>query len=522
METVNAVATALTIAAFILTPIYNLFLHPLRTFPGPLICRASSWPRHFHLVRGSLPLFTAALHKVYGPVVRVAPGELSFISPQAWRDIYLPLPDRQGARELKKDGRFYSIFGHCAGNIMTADFHHHELLRRQLSPGFSDRTLRLQEPIIQRYVDILVGKLRELSDKNPINLTDWFTYLTFDIISRMSLGSDLGCLDRSQFHPWVHAIKRNLREFVLLQLLAYFDLGWLNRRMTSSRVLNGRCRHEDLTRRMLQSRLEDDEEHFDIISVLQNLKEPFVRHGRLTRSAHDTYREVKSFEQLHSNMSLLILAGSETSATLMTGFFSLLAENAEARERVTREVRAAFSCEDEITLAAVKSLSYLLACIHETLRLLPPTPNAMPRLVGLGGHTIAGHHVPQHVRPSLLMRRRAVLMIRQTVVYVAPWAAGRSEENFTLPLEFHPERFLQDPTFAGDSLGAAQPFGIGHRSCLGRSLAYAETQLALAKMLYNFEVDVSPGSLGWTERQKAFVLWDKTEMTATVRPIGSN
>ncbi|RDA88433.1 hypothetical protein CP532_5639 [Ophiocordyceps camponoti-leonardi (nom. inval.)] len=492
--------SALTISVCIFTPIYNLFFHPLRTFPGPLICRASSLPRHFFLVRGSLPVFTASLHEAYGPVVRVAPGELSFISSQAWRDIYLPLGDRKGARELKKDGRFYSIFGHAAGNIMTADFQNHELLRRQVSPAFSDRSLRLQEPIIQKYVDILICRLRELSDDGDklINLTDWFTYLTFDIISRMSLGSDFGCLHRSQFHPWVQAIKRNLREFVVLQLLAYFDLGWLSRRITSSPILNGRARHEDLTRRMLQSRLEDDEEHFDIISVFQKLKEPPVRY-----SSSFLMTVKKSFESLHGNMSLFILAGSETSATLMTGFFTFLAENPLARERVTHEVRAAFSNEDEITLVAVKPLSYLLACINETLRLLPPTPNAMPRLVGLGGHSIAGYYIPQH-----------------TVVYVAPWAANRSRENFTLPLEFHPERFLEDPKFAKDSLSVVQPFSLGHRSCVGRNLAYAETQLTLAKILYNFDVEVSASSLGWAERQRAFVLWDKTEMNVSLGFIG--
>lgn len=30
-----------------------------------------------------------ALHDIYGPVVRVAPNELSFITAEAWKDIYL-------------------------------------------------------------------------------------------------------------------------------------------------------------------------------------------------------------------------------------------------------------------------------------------------------------------------------------------------------------------------------------------------------------------------------------------------
>ena len=44
----------------------------------------------------------------------------------------------------------------------------------------------------------------------------------------------------------------------------------------------------------------------------------------------------------------------------------------------------------------------------------------------------------------------------------------RSEKNFTLPHEFHPERFLDDPRFASDNKEAFQAFHIGPRACLGK------------------------------------------------------
>ncbi|PVH96206.1 hypothetical protein DM02DRAFT_505222, partial [Periconia macrospinosa] len=68
--------------------LYNLFLHPLRRYPGPLLSRASVLPMQSQTLRGRLPFWIHHLHKTYGPVVRYAPNELSFISSDVVKDIY--------------------------------------------------------------------------------------------------------------------------------------------------------------------------------------------------------------------------------------------------------------------------------------------------------------------------------------------------------------------------------------------------------------------------------------------------
>jgi len=39
----------------------------------------------YNNIAGKLPFETAKLHDRYGPVVRVGPNDLSFISPEAWQ-----------------------------------------------------------------------------------------------------------------------------------------------------------------------------------------------------------------------------------------------------------------------------------------------------------------------------------------------------------------------------------------------------------------------------------------------------
>jgi len=92
--------------------IYNLYFHPLRRFPGPVLHRATRIAFVRKLVRGVLPKDVLALHNRYGPVVRVAPNELSFLHPDAWRDIYgHRTGSLLGAEEMGKYDIFYRTKG---------------------------------------------------------------------------------------------------------------------------------------------------------------------------------------------------------------------------------------------------------------------------------------------------------------------------------------------------------------------------------------------------------------------------
>lgn len=95
--------------------------------------------------------------------------------------------------------------------------------------------------------------------------------------------------------------------------------------------------------------------------------------------------------------SLLIIAGSETTATLLSGVTYLLTTNPEAQRKLTEEVRSTFQTEEEIDFTSVSSLQYMLACLDEALRIYPPAPLGLPRQTPKGGATIAGHFVPEDV-----------------------------------------------------------------------------------------------------------------------------
>jgi hypothetical protein len=68
--------------------VYNLFFHPLRKFPGPWLAAASPYYWMWKIILGQKHTSALEWHDLYGEVVRVKPGELSFISETASKDIY--------------------------------------------------------------------------------------------------------------------------------------------------------------------------------------------------------------------------------------------------------------------------------------------------------------------------------------------------------------------------------------------------------------------------------------------------
>lgn len=146
---------------------------------------------------------------------------------------------------------------------------------------------------------------------------------------------------------------------------------------------------------------------------------------------------------------ILTIAGSETTATLLSGCVFLLLAHPDKFERVKSEIRSAFQDESELTITSVNRLPYMLAVLNEALRLYPPITSTLIRDVPIEGEYVAGNFVPGGV-----------------MVEVQPWSINHSGENWDRPWEFRPERFLDKGT--ANVLEALQDFSYGPRNCLGR------------------------------------------------------
>jgi cytochrome P450 len=92
----------------------------------------------------------------------------------------------------------------------------------------------------------------------------------------------------------------------------------------------------------------------------------------------------------------VIIAGSETSATVLSALTHWLCKTPDVYEKLKKEVRSRFKSSYEITSQSA-TFPYLTAVINEILRVFPPLPNGPPRIAPEGGEIVAGVYVPEGV-----------------------------------------------------------------------------------------------------------------------------
>ncbi|KAL4736476.1 cytochrome P450 [Aspergillus similis] len=465
---------------------YILF-SPLRPIPGPKSWTLFPLLRHISAILGRFDAEMRRFHAQYGPVVRFGPSEVSFITADAWKAIY-----GHGHTQLPK-------IMHSAVDPQSIVFSNdtdHARYRRALSHAFSAKGLQEQEPLIQSYVDKLIVRLKGVAESGrPDDMVKWFNLTTFDIIGDLAFGEPFGGLDSAEYHDWVSTIFQSVKAnpFIFLKD-TYPMLGWfLLRAIVPKSISQARRRQDEHSRVTVQKRLSS------ITHTRPDFVDSMLR-GRSRSCSENDWEKTQAAltdSEIVANSNLLIIAGSETTATLLSGTTYWILRSPRVLSRAVCEVRSVMKGEADITVQKVSTeLPYLLACFDEAFRLYPPVPTGLQRRT-LAPTRISGYEIPQGTKVS----------IHQSAAY-------RSHSNFHLPNDFIPERWLPDAKnnpsspFYHDNRAVVQPFSVGPRNCIGRNLAFAEMRVILARVLWNFDLELCQESENWSD-QKSYVLWEK-------------
>ncbi|KAG8156760.1 hypothetical protein KVR01_013365 [Diaporthe batatas] len=428
-----------------------------------------------------------SLHRKYGPVVRVAPNELSYNHPDAWKDIMGRRPTPAG--ENGRDPAFFSK--DILNSIIAADKQNHSRIRHNLSRSFSAQALREQQGIIQHYVDLLIRRLREECDngRQAINLVRWFNYTTFDVVGDLAFGEPFHCLDAADYVPFVELVFQSIKSAAFLFCARRYPL-------VESLLM---CLIPKDVRRKLQDHYDWTHERVKSVLGAEKTRPGFME--ALAGKGSEAGQEKLTMDEVMATSNTLIVAGSETTATVLSAAVYLLTSHPRVLEKLEDEIRSSFSSEEDISMLSVQKLQYTLAVLDESMRMYPAVPTGPPRLIAKGGDTILKQYVPEN-----------------TVVSVWQWPLYHNPDYFTLPNSFIPERWTGDERFSRDARSAFMPFSHGPRDCLGRNLAYAEMRLILARLIWNFDVRLAEETWGWDERSKVFLLWEKGPVKVYLKP----
>jgi cytochrome P450 len=463
----------------ILYAFYNAYLHPLRRYPGPLLWRSFRIPYVVSTQRGELHRRLLQFHTQYGPIVRIAPNELSYADSAAWKDIYL---NRPGQEVFERNRTWFKKMTPDEPNsIVGFDEEDHTRFRRVFANSFSDKSLRDQAPVVESYVDLFINQLKGTTagpkwKEKTIDLQNWFNYFTFDLSCDLSFGESFDCLKNGKAHAWVEITQDFGKGLALIASInQYPPIDKLLRYIIPKKILQRTRDHRELSSAKTRQRLALDTNRPDYITPAKK---------------YSDQKGVLAPKEWETNMLVIAFAASETTASALTAIVRELAQHKGALHRLQQEIRHTFKDEKDITIASTGNLTYLNAVIQEGLRLDPPVVIGVPRVAPVKGAMVCNRWVPGG-----------------TYVTYNQFAANRQTYNFRYPNSFIPERFL-DPGLKGDNMASFQPFQMGRHVCIGVKLAYAEMRVILARLLWSFDIKLAEEGDRWDwGEQQTYIFW---------------
>ncbi|KAF2458928.1 cytochrome P450 [Lineolata rhizophorae] len=491
--TATIVAVVAAFAVYIVgVVVYRLFFHPLARYPGPLLAKITGWHAAYHAWRGDRHLEFWRCHEKYGSIYRWAPNSISVNTNTALKDIY-------GHRANVRKADFYTAFPPTKDTFNThssIDRAAHARKRRVLSHAFSDSAIKTMEGHILDHVralctqllgatqktrspQLLEEKQAESSSKRgwsaPQNMASWTNYLAFDVMGDLCFGKPFRMLtsptNRFATDLVASASHRHLICGTYLPIHKYHLDKLLFRRIAA-----GRARYMAYSKAQAGERakigIDGAPDRRDFFYYLLQARDPETGAGFAPA-------------ELWGESNLLIIAGSDTTSTAMSATLFYLAHHPECFAQLARDVRAAFASLEDIRLGpALTTQAYLRACIDEAMRLSPSVGGLLPRTVLPGGLAVDGHFFP----PG-------------TDLGVPHYAVHHNEAYFAEPFVFEPSRWLPDEAAGGaDAVARAQsafcPFSIGPRGCIGKTMAYAEMSLTIARLVWAFDLRLARGEAG--------------------------
>uniref|UniRef100_N1R4A8 Cytochrome P450 71D10 n=1 Tax=Aegilops tauschii TaxID=37682 RepID=N1R4A8_AEGTA len=212
---------------------------------------------------------------------------------------------------------------------------------------------------------------------------------------------------------------------------------------------------------------EGEAEGEDLVDVLLGLQEEVGSQHPLTT------------ENIKFVMIDMFAAGSETATTALQWVMAELMRNPRVRHKAQEEVRRAMAGHCRVTEDGLGNLHYLHMVVKESLRLHVPGPLLTLRQCR-SPCQVLGYDVPAGA-----------------TVFVNSWAIARDPAHWDAPEEFLPERFDQEQGGAGRDFKGTDfefiPFGAGRRMCPGMTFGLAHIELALAALLFHFDLELPAG-----------------------------
>ncbi|KNG89322.1 cytochrome P450 52A12 [Aspergillus nomiae NRRL 13137] len=306
--------------------------------------------------------------------------------------------------------------------------------------------------LLHDHVTRLIGLIPK--DGSDFDIQPLFYLLTLDSATHFLFGESVGSMDSQGSDCLVNSSVKDSEGFA-----EAFN--------TSQKWLSARARAVDLywminpkEFREANRRVHEVVDHY-VRLALENRRHPEQKGNKRFIFAEALAEETDSPKVLRDNMLNILLAGRDTTASLLSSAFFFLSRHPHVWNKLRRVVIETFgdsqNPRDQITHSKLKDIPYLRHVLNEVLRLLPPVP--LNSRVAVKNTTLPVGGGPDRQSPVFVAKGEVVIysvfsMHRRTDYY------GEDAETF------RPERWEEDGRHGWEYL----PFNGGPRICLGRKL----------------------------------------------------
>jgi len=338
---------------------------------------------------------------------------------------------------------------YLGNGLLTANGEFWLKQRRLIQPAFHKQKM---EQLVDLMQQTIAAELDKVPENKEIDVFSIMNHLAFKVVatSLFNLSISEPLLMRLQ------EIIGEVQEFLVKEVRLPHKGWWFKLSGQVKKNLKLSEESRSIIRLIIEERKRDTSEHGDLLDML------------LATRYEDT-GEPMSTDQLIDEITILFVAGHETTANALSFTTWLVAKHPEVQEQLFEEVQKVHEHTQE-PITQITSLHYTKAVIDESMRLYPPA--WITDRENLEDDTIGDHHIR-----------------KDTLVGISFYELHRHPDYWEEPEEFRPERFLGDEK--KKTAGVYYPFGAGPRMCIGLGFAVYEMVLAMSYTLNKYELSTT-------------------------------
>lgn len=310
--------------------------------------------------------------------------------------------------------------------------------------------------------------------EEPVDMEACFSQLTLDVIGKAVFNYDFNALNTDS--PLIQAVYTALKETEqratdVLPLWKITALAPLipRQRKALQAVSLIRQTTEELIAKCKQ--MVDAEEQARFEEGYINEGDPSILRFLIAS------RDEVSANQLRDDLLSMLVAGHETTGSVLTWTLYLLANNPTQMRKAQQEVDEVLGDRQQPNMQDYAKLKYVMRCVNESMRLYPHPPVLLRRAM-----------VQDELPGGYTVHRGQDVMISVYNIHHSPAVWDDAEA-------FQPERFsLDTPTPNEQNTDYRYiPFSGGPRKCVGDQFALMEAVIAVAVILHQFDAELTPG-----------------------------